>query len=1606
MLLLPGLVLTTRRSHGGWRGRGRGRAADSEFMPHEERGIFMSKHSKIPAPSYDRSERADLPQTLALAALSREIELDALVGGDLDSAKTLFSWFGDEGHINGGDGGGYSEAAFGGQFDHLSPELLKAYWRDPDSLSRMCVQRIDQEIDTQRATKKKRNASAAWGFLWGKLQGTWEFTTDTWNALLTSMNFAKKRAKDSTHDKLKKEWKILFDYDSTPQKPTVKAWCTLTTVNPVVAGTGLDEEDESGEGSGSAEPQGHVAFEQRTMEGNEVLSLDQQGTSDRLCSADGSPLGKVAKGTVCRLSIPRSTGSPARGGRPNVRATPPNRLIDAYGNPGLDDDGFEWVDASVVSVSRAGDAARVAWRKVTVSAKYSLTGLLPGAEHTLRVVSAVAPDHRGGQEQVVVFDVPINDADTEGRVEGIFETALLRLEDSAATDDVQVVASGKNAAGGDRAAPVAQQRIVGLMLEVAEVEGSVRASGTVVNSFDSKDGFSDIVALMQGMDGPEPGNRQYYENHSMLGPAREDLNLSPALTDVEQENPEAAVKDPREKARLRARARTTAQVRATLTAFNRAWSTGGQLNGPSLQVCFRILMQATGVRVHQLFELHTTPNFERGRDRRCCILPAGPSKGRGRRGVAFAPKVAEALLEPKSLSTVADWHLPLQQLLRKPASRVPCNNLASIFIFVVPLLVLALHAFFFDPLQDLSVRAIFDPLAHDTNLTAACCATWDLGANGPLGRLLSDQYAGSYIGNTSSAHSLSECCTACESFTRSGVPPCAAAVFDEQAGACLFHDARTVAAVAAEADHIGDAGVGGWHGRRLAWVVVPRSPVSRALDWLVHRVARYSSILLVVLLWVWTLGPEKCRMRRGRTGEGGRRPSPLSCWRLWGIGLREAMNVIPSSTLYVNEEYVDEALVELLEEAEERRRWPLTFLVVPRKPLTPAQFQATAKSSRASTSTQAGIAAVLGSERSGDAAPTAASVDSMAHYASVFEEALQSNHLRFVGTQALEPLSQWEIPALTELLVLVAVKVDSELCSAPAGGTTSGGSGNNALSLKDRGYDDGISYARGPRFAGAEWDPVPNCGGGGGGGSSLTPPLRNVHWFLAGLRQLGDVRNLLVVWIAVVPLPWFLAGLNYVPVAFVMLVGASLAAPSLIPLVGGATSPSLNVAKAALWFVGPAIAALFCSTPFLWLAGLFLITCKFRSAAVALVALVTCVNLAVPGWRVVSEFGSPLPAAVGLDLNVPQSFRAAVAAASASADMINATDTAAVPAWATNSGGAFFAQSPIQAEWLNAHEVQFVPSFNAFAGSQVALDATDPSFVCTVPTIDSGTTSDRGSPTTVTAKNRCTADAFGAALLKVKETMQGRRSLSSVGCESCYGAGRSADQCCNTCDELQRAYSEQGWDATQISGTGSPQCRREHFFRERSGAAAAARSRGGISSSTQVTHLIGWRDPLRLAPRAAAHMWAALVQPAAKRAGLSLVSPVSGLSENQVAWLGNFIKECYELREQPSSSSTAANGVCADSSESCESPSSTFCDVDQISAWAVRVQDRGKEVMSNAEAQIYWDESYGSGRDGDFQRALTDFLNGAQLRVWMHLAIIEKTTIPVPNRGGGGGGGV
>ena len=146
-------------------------------------------------------------------------------------------------------------------------------------------------------------------------------------------------------------------------------------------------------------------------------------------------------------------------------------------------------------------------------------------------------------------------ADSDGLCEGVFESVDLRLEVAAQPQ---------------QAVDAQPLRIVDLRLQLVEVDdgsgigvaSGVQAAGTIVNNFDARaGGRSEIVDLMHSMDGPEEGNRQYYENHSMLGAPREDLNLSPALTDVEQDDGSP-------------HAEATAQVRATLLAFNRAWGQG------------------------------------------------------------------------------------------------------------------------------------------------------------------------------------------------------------------------------------------------------------------------------------------------------------------------------------------------------------------------------------------------------------------------------------------------------------------------------------------------------------------------------------------------------------------------------------------------------------------------------------------------------------------------------------------------------------------------------------------------------------------------------------------------------------------------------------------------------------------------------------------------------------------------------------------------------------------------------------------------------------------------------------------------------------------------
>lgn len=45
------------------------------------------------------------------------------------------------------------------------------------------------------------------------------------------------------------------------------------------------------------------------------------------------------------------------------------------------------------------------------------------------------------------------------------------------------------------------------------------------------------------------------------------------------------------------------------------------------------------------------------------------------------------------------------------------------------------------------------------------------------------------------------------------------------------------------------------------------------------------------------------------------------------------------------------------------------------------------------------------------------------------------------------------------------------------------------------------------------------------------------------------------------------------------------------------------------------------------------------------------------------------------------------------------------------------------------------------------------------------------------------------------------------GCGSCMGAQTSADECCNTCDSVKKAYERRGWLLTDLSAV--PQCQRE-----------------------------------------------------------------------------------------------------------------------------------------------------------------------------------------------------
>ena len=394
---------------------------------------------------------------------------------------------------------------------------------------------------------------------------------------------------------------------------------------------------------------------------------------------------------------------------------------------------------------------------------------------------------------------------------------------------------------------------------------------------------------------------------------------------------------------------------------------------------------------------------------------------------------------------------------------------------------------------------------------------------------------------------------------------------------------------------------------------------------------------------------------------------------------------------------------------------------------------------------------------------------------------------------------------------------------------------------------------------------------------------------------------------------------------------------------------------------GAAMVALGCSSWFLWLAGLFAILLKFRPLLVVATAAIAAVIIAAPTWGLLVDWLAPLPPAPGIDLQMPSLFEAAVAAAAAGG--------VGMPAWAMDTRGSGLAvASASQTDWLNAHGVQFVPSFNALPGGTLALGQGANDTTCTVEAV----VSDDGSNSAA-----CTVAAVVAALENTKTVMRGPGSLPAPACDSCFGAERDSNHCCNSCRELAAAYDAQGWDAGKVSGFNSPQCRREQHLAEHRGTAVSARSRGsgfGRNTAVRLSHLLGWRHTAGIDPVAAARVWTQLVQPAAAATGLALVSPATGVTPAQVQWTGEFVKACYLGATNASCGANASDG--GGGQGVCDGTLQT-CDISRIAAWAV-------VDGSNRNEPVDWFEQYGGDRDGDFQRALAHFLDGASMYVCFH----------------------
>ncbi|PKA61849.1 Protein disulfide isomerase-like 5-4 [Apostasia shenzhenica] len=74
-------------------------------------------------------------------------------------------------------------------------------------------------------------------------------------------------------------------------------------------------------------------------------------------------------------------------------------------------------------------------------------------------------------------------------------------------------------------------------------------------------------------------------------------------------------------------------------------------------------------------------------------------------------------------------------------------------------------------------------------------------------------------------------------------------------------------------------------------------------------------------------------------------------------------------------------------------------------------------------------------------------------------------------------------------------------------------------------------------------------------------------------------------------------------------------------------------------------------------------------------------------------------------------------------------------------------------------------------------------------------------------------DGIGAP--KIERPLQkhgGRLEHGEAYCGSCFGAERSDDQCCNSCEEVQEAYKNKGWAITNIDLI--DQCKREGFVQK------------------------------------------------------------------------------------------------------------------------------------------------------------------------------------------------